>query len=420
MEPLALLELTPVGVPIAIAGCIVLVLLAGRLLPDRVRQEESGTGGREFAVSMRVRARGAADGQSVEVAGLRHLSGVFLVQIDRPGRVIAPVGPDEVLAGGDVLTFVGRIDQVVDLQRTPGLESTETRQIDQLGGGSRRFYEVVVANNLDLVGRTLRDIGFRARYGAAVLAIHRSGQLLDAKLGDVSLHFGDTLLVLADAEFRERFRDSPDFLLIASRQGITPTGSRKAAIVAAIGIGFMVLVGSGLVPILHGAVAAAMLVVLTGILTPRQARDAIDLNIVILIAAGFGLGAAVEVTGLGVAIADLLVDFFQPLGPVAALAAVFLATMALTEVISNNAAAVLVFPIALATAAGLDVDPRPFVVVVAFGASLSFLTPIGYQTNLMVYGLGNYRFLDFTRLGVPLNIVSLLIVLLLVPLVFPF
>jgi di/tricarboxylate transporter len=190
--------------------------------------------------------------------------------------------------------------------------------------------------------------------------------------------------------------------------------------VAAIGVGFMILVGSGLVPILHGAVAAAMLVVLTGILTPRQARDAIDLNIVILIAAGFGLGAAVEVTGLGVAIADLLVDFFQPLGPVAALAAVFLATMALTEVISNNAAAVLVFPIALATAAGLDVDPRPFVVVVAFGASLSFLTPIGYQTNLMVYGLGNYRFLDFTRLGVPLNIVSLLIVLLLVPLVFPF
>ena len=142
MEPLSLLELTPVGVLIAIGGCLAIVFLAGRLLPDRTRTDGEGSGEREFAFSMRVRPGAVADGRSVEEAGLRHLKGVFLVEIDRGGRVIAPVGPEEVLVGGDVLTFVGRVDHVVDLQRTPGLQSTENRQIDQLGGGSHRFYEV--------------------------------------------------------------------------------------------------------------------------------------------------------------------------------------------------------------------------------------------------------------------------------------
>ncbi|MGI8657399.1 MAG: SLC13 family permease [Candidatus Limnocylindria bacterium] len=420
MQPLSLFELTPVGLPIALVGCLAIIVLAGRLLPDRSRSDAEISGAREFAFSMRVRAGGPADGTSVDEAGLRHLSGVFLVEIDREGRNIAPVGPDELLAGGDVLTFVGLVDHVVDLQRLPGLESTENRQIDQLGGGTHRFYEVVVADSLNLVGRTLRDAGFRARYGAAVLAIHRSGQRIDAKLGDVQLRLGDTLLVLAGHDFREQFRDGADFLLIAPKQGISPTQSRKAAIVTAIGLGFIGLVGTGTVPILHGALAAAMLLVITNVLTPRQARDAVDLNIVVLIAAAFGLGAAVEQTGLGSAAASILVNGLEPFGPLGALAAVLLATMLLTEMVSNNAAAVLVFPIAVATAAGLGVDPRPFVIVVALGASLSFLTPIGYQTNLMVYGLGNYRFLDFTRMGIPLNLISIAITLAVVPIVFPF
>ena len=420
MQPLSLFELTPVGVPIAIVGCFALVMLAGRLLPDRVRADDAGEVAREFAVSMHVRRRGPADGVSVQDAGLRHLKGVFLVEIDRAGRTIAPVSPEEVLIGGDVLTFVGRVDHVVDLQRTPGLVSTETRQINQLGGGSHEFYEVVVANSLNLVGRTLRDAGFRARYGAAVLAIHRSGQRIDAKLGDVELRFGDTLLVLADTEFRERHRDSGEFLLIAPRQGVSPTQPRKVATVIAIGAAFLVLVGSGIVPILHGALAAAFVTVLTGVLTLRQARDAVDLNIVVLIAAAFGLGAAVQASGLGAAAAGVLVDLLEPFGPMGALAAVLLATMALTELVSNNAAAVLVFPIAVATASSFGVDPRPFVIVVALGASLSFLSPIGYQTNLMVYGLGNYRFLDFTRMGLPLNLVAIVLSLALVPIVFPF
>jgi di/tricarboxylate transporter len=235
----------------------------------------------------------------------------------------------------------------------------------------------------------------------------------------VPLHIGDTLLVLADAGFRDRWRDSREFLLIAPLAGVAPTRPRKAAIVALVVAGFVLLTGTGLLSLLQGALLVPLVLIATRALSLSEARRAIDLNLVVLIAASFGLGAAVEQSGLGQVIADGLLAGAAPLGPVAVLAAVFLATILLTELVSNNAAAVLIFPVALATAAGLGVDPRPFVLVVLFGASLSFLTPIGYQTNMMVYGLGGYRFTDFPRLGFPVIVTAGAAVLLLVPIIFP-
>lgn len=419
MEPLSLFELTPIGLPVALAGCAAVILLAGRLLPDRGGSASGSTGadGRGFTVSMRVQAHGPIDGKTVEEAGLRHLQGVFLVEIAREDKLIAPVAPSEPLAGDDVLTFVGRVDDVIDLQRMRGLVSTEARQVDQLAGGTLAFYEAVAG--AEIVNRTLMEIGFRARYGAAVLAIHRAGHRIDAKLGQVRLRLGDTLLLLADQGFRNRFRDGGDFLLIAPVRGIPPTQGGKGWLVAAIGIGFVGLTAFEILPILHGALLAGGLVVATRVITVRQARDAIDLNIVVLIAAAFGLGAAVESSGLGAALADLIVGAMAPLGDIGALAAVLIATMLLTELISNNAAAVLAFPVAVATAALIGADARPFIVAVTLGASLSFLTPIGYQTNLMVYGLGGYRFGDFTRLGAPVNLVVTALCLVLIPIFFP-
>jgi di/tricarboxylate transporter len=420
MDGLDLFEITPVGLPVALIGVAAIVLLAPRLLPERGERRPSFTeGGRDFTVTMRVVDGGALDGVTVETGGLRHLRGVFLVEVEREGRVIAPVGPTETLAAADLLTFVGRVDDIVDLQRMRGLASTESTQLDRLGGSSHVFFEVVVGES-DLVGRTLRGVGFRGRYSAAVLAIHRQGQRIDAKLGDVRLRLGDTLLVLADPAFRDRWRDSRDFLLIAPLSGIPPTSRRKAPLVAAIGLGFITLTGLGIVPILHGALGTAFLLVLTRALDIGQARRAIDLNMVVLIAASFGLGAAVETSGLGEVVAHALLAVFERFGPIGALAGVLLATIALTELISNNAAAVLLFPVALATAASLGLDPLPFVIAVLFGASLSFLTPVGYQTNLMVYSLGNYRFLDFPRLGLPIIAIISVVVLVLVPIVFPF
>ncbi len=417
-EPLGLFELTPVGLPIALIGTLVLTLVAGRLLPERTSGHAETTGERDYSVRMVVQRDGPMVGRTVEQAGLRHLEAVYLVAIERDGQRIAPVSPATELHARDVLTFVGRVDQVVDLQRMRGLQSTHRRQIMQLEGDRHGFSEAVLGEGF--AGRTLSEIGFRARYGAAVLAIHRSGHRVEGKLGELPLRMGDTLLVLAGQQFVQRFRDSGDFLVIAPLGGIPPTQPRKAKRVALIGTGFMVLTGTGILPILEASLIVALLLVASRALTLRQARDAVDLNIVVLIAAAFGLGAAVHSTGLGATIADLLLVVFLPLGLVGALAGVLVTTMILTELISNNAAAVLLFPVAMATAAATGSDPRPFVVAVALGASLSFLTPLGYQTNMMVYGIGNYRFSDFTRLGLPLNLVSLVLSLVLIPLVFPF
>ena len=419
MDGLGLFELTPVGLPIAAAGGLLLIIIGPWLLPDRgsARDDVEGTA-RDFTVTMRVTPGGALDGAAVERAGLRHLQGVFLVEIARGARSIAPVAPDEVLEGGDELTFVGRVDQVVDLQRLRGLESAENRQIEALAGGGHAFYEVVVGGG-ELAGVTLRERGFRARYGAAVLAIHRAGHRIDAKLGEVRLRFGDTLLVLADATFRDRWRDRDDFLVVAPLRGTPPPRPRRVWIVVAIGLGFIISTSIGLLPILQASILAALLVVATGTLTVRQARDAVDLQLVVLIAAAFGLGAAVANSGLADAGAALLTTMMEPFGAVGALAAVIVATVIITELMSNNAAAVLLFPVAVATAASLGTDPRPFVIAVTLSASLSFLTPIGYQTNMLVYALGGYRFTDFARLGIPLTILCVVLQLVLIPLVFP-
>jgi di/tricarboxylate transporter len=418
-EPLSLFELTPVGLPIALVGTLVLVIVASRLLPDRGdREADDAVGGRDYSVSMAVQRDGPIVGRSVEEAGLRQLQGVYLVAIERGGERIAPVSPSIELHANDILTFVGRVDQVVDLQRLRGLQSTHRRQIKQLEGDHHAFYEVVLGEAFS--GRTLREVGFRSKYGAAVLAVHRAGHRIEAKLGELSLRLGDTLLVLGRSDFRGRYRNSGDFLVIAPHRGISPTQPRKAKRVGLIGLGFVVLTGIGVLPILQAALLTSLLLVATRALTIRQAREAVDLNVVVLIAAAFGLGAAASTTGLAAAAASLLLTIFLPLGLIGALAGVLLATMALTEIISNNAAAVLVFPIAIATATATGSDPRPFVVAVTLGASLSFLTPIGYQTNMMVYGIGNYRFSDFTRVGIPLNLVTIAMSLWLIPIVFPF
>ena len=417
-EPLGLFELTPVGLPIALAGTVVLILAAGRVLPDRGPSISEETVGRDYSVSMTVQRGGPLVGQTVEAAGLRQLQSVYLAEIERDGQRVAPVSPDTELHARDRLTFVGGVDQIVDLQRMRGLTSSQRGQIKRLPGDRHAFSEVVLGEQY--VGRTLKDLGFRARYGAAVLAIHRAGHRVEGKLGDVPLRTGDTLLVLGDEAFNRRYRNSGDFLVVAPLGGIPPTQPRKAKRVGLIGIAFIVLTGLGIVPILEGALLVALAVVATRALTLQQARKAIDINIVLLIGAAFGLGAAVDSSGLGQVIADLLLGVFGPLGLVGALAGVLIATMVVTELISNNAAAVLLFPVALATASTLGVDPRPFVVAVTLGASLSFLTPLGYQTNMMVYGVGNYRFSDFVRLGLPLNLTCVVLSLVLIPIVFPF
>ncbi len=226
--PIGFFEITRVGLPIAIVGGVLLVLLAPRLLRVRrsVRQEaEDDT--KRFVLDMVVNEAGTLDGKAVEAGGLRHLKGVFLAALDREGEVIAPVAPDTILHGGDVLRFVGMADEVLDLQGIRGLSSAEETHLVELDTSKARYFEAVIGATSPMVGTTLKEIGFRQRYQAAVVAIHRAGQRIDAKLGSVPLRVGDTLLLIADPGFRDRWRDRRDFLLVSSTGGTPPVPTAK-------------------------------------------------------------------------------------------------------------------------------------------------------------------------------------------------
>ncbi len=404
-EPLGLFELTPIGGPVAIVGLALLVLLIPRLLPERRGAEQAlGEEMREFVVEMIVEKGGRLDGLDVEAAALRHLEGVYLVGIEREGHRIAPVSPATVLRGADRLTFVGQADLVVDLQRMSGLRSAEDKHLLAVDSPENAFFEAVVGGNSSLVGRTLIEADFRARFGAAVVAVHRAGSRVTGKLGEIPLRVGDTLLLLAGDDFRARWRESRDFLLVARLGGAPPSVSRKAPIVGITAVAVIVLAGFEVLPIVQLALLAAAAMILTRVLTVGEARDAIDLDVIILIAAAFGVGAAIESTGLAATIADGLVGVLGPFGDAGVVLAIVIATSLLTEVITNNAAAVVIFPIAIAVAVDVGLEPRLIAIAIAITASSSFLTPLGYQTNTMVYGPGGYRFGDYLRAGIPLNI----------------
>ena len=317
--------------------------------------------------------------------------------------MISPVGPGEYLRAHDRLTFAGVVETIVDLQQFRGLVP-EVHDRPPEADDRWVLHEAVVSAGSPLIGLSIREANFRGRYSAAVVAVHRHGERIVTKLGDIRLRPGDTLLLEAAAGFSRSFRDSTDFYLGSELDESAPPRHHRAGWALAILAGVVGLAAFGALPLVVAALAGAVGVVAVGCLSPGQARRAIDVSVLIVIAASFGLASALEESGAARVIADTFVSVSEPWGPVALLAGVYLVTLVLTELVTNNAAAALMFPIALVAASAVEADPRPFAIAVAIAASLSLATPLGYQTNLMVYGPGGYRFSDFLRMGVPLQL----------------
>jgi di/tricarboxylate transporter len=399
-RPLYLLEPAPVGLAVTIAVLAAVIVIGPRLVKARTAPNEGFADPRRFTVEMSVVPGGGLAGRSVAQAGLRNLDGVFLVEITHNGEAVAAVSPDHRLAEGDRLVFTGNIDRVVDLHRIAGLQPVGDPSFTVSSGPQRRFYEAVLAANSEMIGRTLKETQFRSRFDGAVVAIHRSGEALHAKLGEIPLRAGDVLLVLAASDFRRRANESREFALVASPDGApAPLRRDKSLVVNLILAGFLVLAVSGTTSVLVASVTAAAVVVILGIVKPWEARRSIDLTVLVVLCGSFGIGAAVGKSGLANECASLLIAGLHQFGAVGILAGVLLATVAITQLITNNAAAILMFPIALATASQAHLAQRPFVMAILVGASASFITPIGYQTNMIVQGLGGYRWSDFVRLG---------------------
>ncbi|WOD41376.1 SLC13 family permease [Nodosilinea sp. E11] len=417
---LRMFDLVPVGVPCAIAGSLMLILAQRWLLPSRKPAITGTDDPREYTVEMVVEDGSPLAGKTVEKAGLRHLPGLFLTEIQRDERLLTVINPQEVLREHDQLVFVGMVDSIVDLNQIRGLQPA-TDQVFKLDSprGERSLMEAVVSNTCPLVGITIREGKFRSRYGAVVLAVGRNGERLPGKIGNIRLRPGDTLLLEANPSFLEERRASRDFYLISPVPNSDPLRHDKAPVAFGILVLMIALATFGWMEMLNAAALAAVLMVLTGCCSFQQGFRAIDWSVILVVAAALGLGKALEVTGAASAFSTAVLGIVGS-NPWVALAAIYAIVSLLTEVITNNAAAAVVFPIALSLSQNLGVSFMPFAVAIMIGASASFSTPIGYQTNLMVYGPGGYKFTDFMRVGIPFNLMFWGLTVLIVPRVFPF
>ncbi len=414
-------ELAPVGVVIALAGITYLLFGAPHLLPERSEPTEIlGDRRREYTTSMIVEEQCPLIDQSVEEAGLRHLPGLFLVEIVRAGHVITPVGPDELIRPGDRLVFAGVVSTIVDLQRIRGLvpATDDADPVPTLP--EHRLVEAVISASSPLINQSIRDAGFRSVYDAAVIAVHRNAERVPGKIGEIVLEAGDTLLLQGAPGFLRAHRNSRDFYLVSEIAGTeTPRYDR-----AGIAIGILVLMvlaaSLGAYPISIAAFVAAGLLILTRAISGAAARRSVEWSILIVIGASLGIAFAMQKTGAAAAVAGLIAFAGGSIGPIPALIVVYLTTLLMAETLHHNAAVALMFPIAVEAANLVGADPRGFVMAVAIGGCCAFASPVAYQTHLIVYGPGGYRFTDFVRVGIPLDVVCAAIAIALIPVIWPF
>ncbi len=419
-EGLAMLELAWVGIPVMLMVFIFISFGSKWLLPERVPAISRYDDAREYTVEMLVEKDSVLSGQSIEEAGLRQLPGMYLIEIERQGQIMPAVSPYEILHDGDRLVFAGVIESVVDLQKTQGLKPA-SKQIYKLGSSrqDRVLVEAVVSDSCPLAGKTVCKGRFRNFYNAVIIAVARNGKRIHQKIGDIVLRPGDTLLLESHHSFAEQQRNSRDFFLVSEIDGASSPQYQKSMLAMTVLALMVISVTAGWLTMLKASLLAAGMMIMTRCITGREARRSVDWQILIVIAASFGLGSALHSTGAAEHIAVLLIEFAGGSTGIS-LALMFFVTALLSAVATNNAAAVIMFPIALTTANNLGVSIMPFVITLMIAASASFATPIGYQTNLMVYGVGGYRFSDYLRIGVPLTILVGLTTILVVPQVWHF
>lgn len=418
---LGFFEIGAVGLPVAVVGIVYVVVASRWLLPERRPAALLAENNRrEYVIELLVEPQSPIVGKTIEEAGLRHLPGLFLAEIERNGQVIPAVAPTDRVYGGDRLMFVGVVESVVDLIRQKGLVPAPEQVFKlEMPRPERRLIEAVLSNTAPVVGRSVREGRFRSRYGAVIIAVARNGERVRGKVGDIVLTPGDTLLLEARPSFVERHRDSRDFLLISEIQGQAAPRHERAWIALSVLAAMVAAAATGLLDVLAAALLGAGLMLFTRCTTPSSIRAAVDWTVLIIIGASFGLGAALETTGAAGSIARAWLTLAGD-NPWLALAAIYVMTNVVTELITNNAAAVLMFPIGMATAEGLGVSAWPFVIAIMMAASAGFATPLGYQTHTMVYGAGGYRFTDFVRFGVPLNLLSAAVAIAVIPRIWAF
>ena len=417
---LGMFEMSPLMVPIAIVGLIFIILATQYLVPKRKPVFKKVDNPKEYVVEMEVTRGSDLSGLTIDEAGLRGLPGLFLIEIERRGQILPAVSANVVLADGDRLIFAGIVESVVELQKISGLRPA-TEQVFKLGdqNGKRQLIEAVVSDSCPFVGTTIKEGRFRTIYNAAIIAVARNGDRVFGKIGSIKLRAGDVLLLETRASFLEQQRNSKDFYLVTHLDAlneINPTRSRIAFAILGIFVG---LVTTGVTDMASASMLAAIVMVATRCVSPNNARKSIDWELLLVIAGALALGKAMQQSGLATLIGDALI-FAVGDRPYLLLSSAFILTAILSALIGAKAGVLLVLPIMLSASQQLQLSFTPLIFITMLAASMTVASPIGYPTNLMVYGPGGYRFTDYLRLGVPLTFIIGILGVILTPLIWPF
>jgi di/tricarboxylate transporter len=407
--------ITPIGVPAALAAVLVIAVLGPRLLPRRRAGELPLADPRQFTAELVVEADGPLVGKRLREVVVPGLGRFAPVEIRRDTAIIAAPRMDEPLDTGDRLIFAAPSADVLAVHRVAGLSTVHGAQL----GPSGTLIEAVVGPRCPLIGAEVGDGSFRDEFGAAVIAVARDGERMgSARLGTWELAIGDSLLLEADPAFIERHRYGSELFLVSDHGRPIAHASWHGAFSLGVLTLMALAAALGWCSLLFAALAASCALVLGRVISWNELSDEVEWRVLLAIVCALGLGAALEDSGAAAVLARALIGLGG--SPMASLVLIYLATALTTELVTNNAAAVLMLPIALDTAGDLGVSPMPFVAVVMIAASASFLTPIGYQTNMMVYGAGGYRLGDFLRMGAPVSVVVAVVTLIVTPMLLPF
>jgi di/tricarboxylate transporter len=427
-EPsISMFELAWLGVPAAVIGALYLSIAGKWLLPVRemltsILSEEER---REYLTEAFVPSGSTLIGKSLKEAALTRARGFRVIEVVRDGIAIPINAETTPLQEGDRLILACRPSGIARARATPGFDFTAEAGLEQIAAHEGVIFEGAVAPNSELIGRSIGAINFRQRFRVIVLAVHRGGKNVREKLESLPLEMGDILLMMGTPQAIDTLRDGNDIILFDRPPLPSLSLHRRIPLVLATIAAVVLAATFDIVPIEVGAITGAVLVCVTGCLKPKDAYESIEWRLLFVIFGMLALGRALEYTGAAAWLAHNVVAGVDhlvsgPQKPIAMLACLYLVTMILTEILSNNAVAALMAPIALGIAAEAGLDPRPFIVGVCFASSAAFATPIGYQTNTYVYGIGGYRFSDFLKVGIPLNFVCFIVAMYVIPKVWSF
>lgn len=408
---LPLLEFTDflyLGIIVCIVGGVYLYFIGYKLLPDNKNKIDALRENlKEYIVETEIHATSPLVNKTVKEAGLRKLQDVFLVEIVRNGKVISPVSPGEVLEENDTLFFSGNTASIYNLIKDDnGLELPKQQHLET--NGHFNFVEAVIPAGSDMIGQRIRDSDFRSKFNSSIIAIHRDGKRLPGRVGEMELSGGDFLLLLAGDNL-DRVRAEKDLYFVSAPRKVNTTRPRWHKWLG-LGCFLLLIIGVvGVLPLFEVSLVILVGLILTGILNLTEIKRQLDLNLLMVLVCSLAVGVSLQKSGAADLLAQLIIDGGKYLGNVGILSALFVVTVLLTSLITNAAAVSIMFPIALALAQQLSLPTTPFFIAIAFAASGDFMTPIGYQTNLMVYGPGGYTFKDFLKVGIPLTFIYVVI-----------